>query len=71
MRQDSMIIHENLGNLNFQSYCLAGLLSSLNHSLGGVPLALINQTINVAKGMILGNWKVGEDEDEYFFSNDL
>lgn len=21
--------------------------------------------------MILGNWKVGEDEDEFYFSNDL
>jgi hypothetical protein len=27
--------------------------------------------MNVAKGMILGNWKVDEDEDEFYFSMDL
>ncbi|CDW72650.1 heat repeat-containing protein 5b [Stylonychia lemnae] len=71
MKPDQQVLHDNLANLNAQASSLTCLITSINHSLGGVPLALINQTINVAKGMILGNWKVGEDEDEYFFSNDL
>jgi hypothetical protein len=43
----------------------------MSHSLKGVPLALMNSTMNAAKGMILGNWKVEDDEEEIFFSNDL
>ncbi len=31
----------------------------------------MNSTMNAAKGMILGNWKVEDDEEEIFFSNDL
>ena len=31
----------------------------------------MNSTLNAAKGMILGNWTVEDDEEEYFFSNDL
>ena len=31
----------------------------------------MNSTLNAAKGMILGNWKVDEDEEECYFSNDL
>jgi hypothetical protein len=27
--------------------------------------------MNAAKGMILGNWKIDEDEDAYLFSMDL
>lgn len=41
-----------------------------------MPLALTSSTLNAAKGMILGNWTVGEnthgdeaDEDAQFFSN--
>ena len=31
----------------------------------------MHSTMNAAKGMILGNWKVEEDEDAYLFSMDL
>lgn len=31
----------------------------------------MHSTLNAAKGMVLGNWKVDEDEDAYLFSMDL
>ncbi len=44
----------------------------MNHSLhGGVPLTLINTAFNSAKCMILGNWKVEDEEEESLFINDL
>ena len=53
MRPEASALHESVVNLNYQSMALSSLVGSLPQSLGGVPLALINQTLNVAQGMIL------------------
>lgn len=71
MRQDSLMMFENLNNLNNQALALSCLVSGISHSLKGVPLALMNSTFNAAKGMILGNWKVEDDDEECYFANDL
>jgi hypothetical protein len=65
-------LYETIRNLNYQSLALACLYSSVNQSLKGVPMALATSTLNVVKGMILGNWEVGEDDDDHlYFSMEL
>lgn len=60
--------------LNSYSLALASVLTGVNNSFnGGVPLTLTTSSFNSAKGMILGTFKTGgeEDEDELYFQNDL
>ena len=49
---------------------LAALFTQVATSLRGVPIALANSTLNAAKGMILGNFHIDEDDEE-LFSQDL
>jgi len=34
-------------------------------------MALASTTLNVARGQILGEWQVGNDEDDFTFSKSL
>jgi len=63
-------LKEGIDNLDAHAHGLACLLSAVAPVLKGVPLALVGTTLNAAKGMILGNWQVEEDEEE-LFSKDL
>jgi len=53
----------NMNSLNANAKVLSALLSATTTSLHGVPIALVNTALNCAKGLIIGNWKV-EEEDE-------
>jgi hypothetical protein len=61
----------NLNSLNANASVLACLLSATTSSLMGVPLSLVNTALNCSKGMVLGNWKVEDEDDEILAGLDL
>lgn len=61
----------NLNSLNANAKILASLLSATTTSLQGVPIALVNTALNCARGMVLGNWSMDEEEDEILLNMDL
>lgn len=67
--QHSMLA--SLNSLNANSSVLACLFSAATSSLQGVPIALTNTALNCAKGMVLGNWQVEDEDDEVLAKLDL
>ena len=58
-----------INQVKMLSHSLALVFSSVNHSLKGVPIKLLNSSFNEAKAKILGNFQTEDDEEDIISVN--